>query len=91
MVTITVTLVISLYLNLYPAHWLKKLMQLTNITWDFKGFLIASGLAYLVAGWVGEKYMFPRVARLVGAVKKGVTHKAKKRKEYKVISDKMRI
>jgi len=91
MVTITTTLLISLYLVLYPAHWLKHLMKLTNVSWDFKMFIIALGVAYLVAGWLGEKYIFPRVSKLIGTVKTGVTKKAKQRKEYKVIQEQMRI
>ena len=91
MATITVTLLISLYLVLYPAHWLKKLMQLTKISWEFKGIIIALGLAYLGTGWLGEKYIFPRFSRLLGSFKKVVMKKSKKRKEYKVIAEKMRI
>jgi len=89
--TIAVTLLTSLYLVLYPAHWLRKLMKLTPISWDFKGVIIALGVAYLANGWLGEKYVFPRLARLFGAIRKGVTKKSKKRKEYKIIQEKMRI
>ena len=91
MSTIAVTLLISLYLTIYPAHWLKKLMQLTHVSWDFKGLIIALGLAYLVVGWLGEKHIFPQLARLIGTVKKSVAKGSKKRKEYKVIQEKMRI
>ena len=91
MATIGTTLSISLYMVLGPAHWLKKLMQLTKISWDFKGIIVALGLAYLVVAWVGEKYVFQRLAKVIGEARRTVTKRTKKRKEYKVIDEALRI
>ena len=88
--TIGLTTFVSLYMTLGPAHWLEHLMQLTYMSWDFKGLLIGLGVVYLALGFVSEHWIFPRLARLVGQAKLLVTKKAKKRKEYKVIEESMR-
>lgn len=91
MATIGITTMISFYMVLGPAHWLRKLMQLTKISWDFKGKIIALGLAYIVVAWVGEKYVFQRLAKVIGEARRAITRRTKKRKEYKVIQEKMRM
>ncbi len=91
MATIGVTLLVTVYMVLGPAHWLKKLMALTKISWDFKFFIIAMGLAYFVTAWAGERYVFQRVARLIVQTKRAITKRTKKRKEYKVIQERMRV
>jgi cation-transporting P-type ATPase 13A2 len=74
-----------------PAHWLRKLMQLTKISWDFKLIIVALGIAFLVVAWIGEKHVFPRLARAIGHAKQAVTKQTKKRKEYKLIQERMRM
>lgn len=74
-----------------PAHWLKKLMQLTKVSWDFKFFIVALGLAYFLTAWLGEKFIFQRLARIIGRTRQAITKRTKKRKEYKLIQERMRI
>lgn len=74
---------------LRPAKWLKHLMELTYVGWSFRLFIVALGAAYLALAWVGENYVFQRVARAIGQIKEKVTKKSKKRKEYKVIQEGM--
>lgn len=74
---------------LRPAKWVKHLMELTYLSWNFKGFIIAIGVGYLALAWVGENYVFQRVARVVGQIKEKATNKSKQRKEYKVIQEGM--
>jgi len=74
-----------------PAHWLKKLMELTRISWDFKLLILALGAAYGVIAWVGEHYVFQRLARFIGSIRQALTQRSKKRKEYKVILERMRM
>jgi len=64
-------------------------MELTYLSWNFKGFIIAIGVGYLALAWVGENYVFQRVARVVGQIKEKATNKSKQRKEYKVIQEGM--
>ncbi|PSS02441.1 hypothetical protein BD289DRAFT_359689 [Coniella lustricola] len=87
--TISVTLMITLYLVLSPTRWLKKGMQLTKISWDFKLFLIMLGLVYLGAAWTSEHYVFDRLARVIGKLRQATTGRRKKRKQYKLIKDEM--
>lgn len=87
--TIAITLLITLHLVLSPAHFLRKGMQLTTISWDFKLFLITLGLIYLAVAWTGEHHLFQSLARVIGKLKQAVTGKRKKRKQYKVIKEEM--
>jgi cation-transporting P-type ATPase 13A2 len=73
-----------------PAHWVKHLMQLTKISWDFKLYIIGLGMVYVGLAWIGENYVFQPLARTIGRVKAALTKRTKKRKEYKVILEAMR-
>ena len=77
------------YMIVSPTRWLKHLMQLTYLSGDFKVFIIALGALYFLLAWVGEHYLFQRIARAIGHWKVALTKKAKKRKEYKVIQERM--
>ncbi|CAK7204158.1 hypothetical protein SEUCBS139899_006912 [Sporothrix eucalyptigena] len=88
--TITAALLVTVYMILGPAHWLKKLMELTKISWDFKFVLLFLGFAYLVLAMVAEKWVLPGAARAIGRAKLAITKQPKKRKEYKLIQESMR-
>lgn len=87
--TIAVTLVITLYMVLGPAHWLRKGMQLTWTSWDFKLFIITLGLVYLGVAWTGEHRLFQGLSRVIGKLKQATTGIRKTRKQYKVIREEM--
>ena len=70
-------------------HWLKKLMELTKMSWDFKLLLLLLGVAYLAVALAAETWVFPSAARSIGRLKLAVTKTPKKRKEYKVIQEGM--
>ncbi|GAW12630.1 hypothetical protein ANO14919_020000 [Xylariales sp. No.14919] len=89
MTTILLALAIILYMDFAPAHWLRKLMQLTHISTSFKFTLVALGIAYLVLAWIGENYVFQPLARAVGNAKHLFTKTTKQRKEYKIIYERM--
>ena len=66
-------------------------MQLTALPWDFKIFILV-----LAAGWhsiarLGEKKVFGWVARGIGSVREIFKGGGKRRKEYKVLGEGMRI
>ncbi|KAF4959932.1 hypothetical protein FGADI_1435 [Fusarium gaditjirri] len=90
-ITISIALLITVYMILTPAQWVIDLMQLTDMSWDYELFLIGLGVAYFVVAWAFEHFLALRLARLIGSVKQSVTGKAKKRKEYKVIAETSRI
>lgn len=89
MATITITMLCTLYMVLWPAPWLERLMELTYLSWDFKIFIIVLGLVYFALAWIGEHYVFQRFARMIGQVKEKVTKRQKTRKEYKIIQEGM--
>ncbi|KAI1647281.1 uncharacterized protein F4817DRAFT_338035 [Daldinia loculata] len=90
MATIVTALAITIYMIFIPGHWIRNLMQLTKISPSFRLTLLGLGVAYLVAAWVGEHYIFSGIARGVGVVKTAITKKAKKRKQYKIILEQMK-
>lgn len=57
---------------------------------DFKFYIIVMGFVYLIIAYTAEHYAFQRIARLIGRVNQAVTGQAKKRKEYKMIQERMR-
>ncbi|KAI1075240.1 hypothetical protein F5B20DRAFT_560528 [Whalleya microplaca] len=89
MATIFMALALTMYMVFIPAHSIKKLMQLTNISESFKATLLVLGLAYLLVAWVMEDYVFQRLARGIGLAKRAITKTTKKRKEYKIILERM--
>lgn len=89
-VTIVVALLVSSYLLFDPSAGVAKFMQLTKMDWDFKSFILILGIGYIALAWISENYVFPRLAKYLGALKIFVTGKPKKRKEYKVILEGMR-
>lgn len=91
MITILAALALNLYMVFVPAHGFRKFMQLTNISSSFKVTLLVLGVTYLVVAWIGENYVFQKLARGLGQAKLAITKQPKKRKEYKVILERMKI
>ncbi|KAK0626684.1 hypothetical protein B0T14DRAFT_421988 [Immersiella caudata] len=87
--TITIALLINVYMIAGPAQWLQRLMQLTHTAGDFKLFMMALGIVYLGLAWIGENLVFQRLARVIGHAKQTLTKKQKVRKQYKVILEQM--
>ncbi|KAG7114896.1 cation-transporting ATPase like protein [Verticillium longisporum] len=89
--TIAITLLLTLYMIMSPAHWVAHLMQMTSTSGDFQLFLVGLGASYLVCAWVAERLVFQQLARAVGRLKQRLTRQPKKRKLYKTILEEMRI
>lgn len=90
MATIALALMVTAYMVLAPAHWLRKTMQLTQMSWDYELFLVGLGIAFLVVAWAFERHLAMRLAKLVGRVQERVSGTVKRRKEYKMIQERMR-
>ncbi|KAG8630313.1 hypothetical protein KVT40_001932 [Elsinoe batatas] len=91
-VTMVVALAISSYMLFDPAEWLVGIMELTWMSGGFRGFVLALAVGGFVVQWAGERVVLPRVAKGVGVVKERLRQgRGKKRKEYKVILEGMRI
>ncbi|KAM5342744.1 hypothetical protein ACJ41O_013710 [Fusarium nematophilum] len=89
--TIFVAVLITVYMLLVPARWVTKLMELTEMSWDYELFLIALGAAYFAVAWLFEYFFALQLARFIGTAKQRITGKSKKRKEYKVIMEAARV
>ena len=51
----------------------------------FKVFLLFLGVGGFIVSHIGEKWIFPRLAKAIEQWKKRLLKRQKKRKEYKVI------
>ncbi|KXT01461.1 hypothetical protein AC578_9529 [Pseudocercospora eumusae] len=90
-VTILVALAISSYMLFDPAPWVEDLMELTWMSVNFRLFVLALGIGGFAVSYLAERQFFPHLARLIGKVKQRMSKTPKKRKEYKIIAEEMRI
>ena len=87
-----VALLVSSYMLFDPADWVQHLMDLTHLTMDFKAFLLLLGFVGFAVAFGAEVFVFPRFARAIGKSKAWLMPKyQKKRKEYKVIEEKLLV
>ncbi|RYN49596.1 putative cation-transporting ATPase [Alternaria tenuissima] len=91
--TIFVTLAITLYMLFDPAAWVMSAMELTYLDTPFKVFIMALGLGNFAMAYLGENMLFPGLSKWIGVakVKFGGQGMQKKRKEYKIIQENMRM
>lgn len=75
-----------------PAEWLVRLMELTELSGDFKVVMVILAVATLVGSWCLEQYIFVYLVRALKLVQKHLAPKNQKaRKRYKVIDESMRF
>lgn len=92
MVTIVATSLFAAYMLFDPGAWLVKIMELTDMSADFKIFLLVLVVGGLACAWLAEKRVFLWVARLIGKAHDTLRpHRRKRRKEYKVLLEKLRM
>ncbi|KAG5287083.1 cation-transporting ATPase [Histoplasma ohiense] len=83
-VTIIVTFMFSSYMLFEPAKWLFNFMQLTEMSTWFKFWIMGLALVNFSIAWLGERLVFPRLARLVGHIHCWLRpDQAKQRRRYK--------
>jgi cation-transporting ATPase 13A2 len=83
-------LFITTYLLLDPAKWLLEFMELTYMSFNFKVFLLLLAFASFLLSYVSEIKIFPQLAAVVGKLKEKFGRK-KKRKDYKLVLETMRM
>lgn len=72
--------------------WVSKTMNLTERTFGFEIFLFILGTIAFVVSYTSEKVFFLRLAKWIGILKvKLIPKSAKKKKQYKLISEAMAI
>jgi len=85
------TFLFASYMLLDPSKWLAQFMQLTEMTIDFRIFILILGIGYFGLAWSAEKYVLPRVAKVLGHIIQSFKKKPKQRKAYKLVQEKMRL
>ncbi|KAF2275170.1 uncharacterized protein EI97DRAFT_79087 [Westerdykella ornata] len=91
-ITMFTTLAVTAYLLFDPAPWVMRFMELTYMDYGFRFFILSLGLGNFALAWLGERYVFPALARWVGRVRDRVHPGGRKtRKVYKVVAEGMRI
>ncbi|KAF3479587.1 P-type ATPase [Arthroderma uncinatum] len=84
--TIIIIFLFSSYMLFQPAKWLYKLMQLTYMSPEFKGWILLLALGGFAAAWVCENHVFPQLARGLGQLNRWIRpHTKKQRRRYKVL------
>jgi cation-transporting ATPase 13A2 len=91
--SIFVTLAITLYMLFDPAQWVMEWMELTFLDTPFKVFILALGLGNFAMAYISERLLFPGLSKWIGVAKVRFGGKGmqKKRKEYKIIAESMRM
>ncbi|KAL1302559.1 hypothetical protein AAFC00_002941 [Neodothiora populina] len=91
-ITMVVAIGISSYLLFDPAPWLVSLMELTWMPMGFRGFITALAVGSFGCSYLAERLVFPHLAKFIGkANAKLFPRNQKKRKEYKLVQESMRI
>lgn len=90
-VTIVGATLFSTYMLFDPSAWLMDFMQLTDMTWDFRTFILVLGIGYISVAWASENYALPRLAKWLGVFKEKVLKQKKIRKTYKLVAEDMRM
>ncbi|KAH8702643.1 putative P-type ATPase [Talaromyces proteolyticus] len=92
LVTVGLDLAISTFMLAGSSKVFTRIMQLTTMSGEFKIFLCLLALGSLTISWIGEKHVFPSLARAMGRGCLGLRPKVqKRRRQYKVIQEQMRI
>ena len=90
-ITLLIALAISSYMLFDPAPWLYDLMELTWMSVGFRVFVLVLGLGSFAVSYLCERLVFQRLAAVIGRLRVRLSGRRKKRKDYKVIAEAMRI
>lgn len=91
-VTVVATTLICTYLLMDPASWLRNLMQFTPTSFGFKIFILCLACGGFSCALFGERTLFPKLAQYVRQTRLFLRPRWKKRrKEYKLVLEDMRI
>jgi cation-transporting ATPase 13A2 len=91
LLTVFTTLAITAYMLFDPAPAVMRAMELTDMDVPFRFLILGLGLANFVVAWAAERVLFPGAAKWLGVLKQKVRGGEKKRKQYKIILESMRI
>lgn len=91
-ITMVVAVGVSAYMLFDPAPWLVDLMELTDMSISFQVFILVLAIGGFACSYLAERVVFPPLSKWIGKAnaKLRPSHQ-KKRKEYKLIAESMRI
>ena len=91
-ITIITVLLFSLYMLLDPGRELARFMQLTDLSLSFEVVIIVLAIGGFGIAYIAERDVFTKLAKAIGQLNERLRPgKSKKRKEYKLLLEKMRI
>lgn len=83
---------VSSYMLFDPAPWLYDLMELTWMSMSWRVFILVLATGGFAVSYSAERLLFPRLAKWIGkANERWRPAHRKKRKEYKLVLESMRI
>ncbi|MCJ1310192.1 hypothetical protein MMC25_003853 [Agyrium rufum] len=90
--TILIALLFSSYMLFDPSQGFADFMQLTDMSAKFKIFILVLGLGGFACAMTAEIALFPRLSKLLKKTHDRLfPSRRKKRKEYKILAEKMRM
>lgn len=90
--TIIIDLLIAGYMLFRPSKWVSKVMELTWMSDNFRRWLLALAFGAFALSWAAETVVFPRLARIIGHTRVRLQpNYHKKRRQYKVLLEEMRL
>ena len=91
-VTIVVALLFSVYMLVDPGIWLSDFMNLTELSLNFKVFILILALGSFTCAWIAERHALLWIAGLLGRAHDFLwPQRRKTRKEYKLLLERMRM
>lgn len=87
---VIIDLIISCYMLFRPSRWVAQIMQLTFLSGNFAGSLLALAVSSFIFSCIAERALFPGLARALGrayVLLRPGHHK--KRRQYKVLLEEM--
>lgn len=75
-----------------PSKWVLNVMELTWMSDGFRSWLLALAFGAFALSWMAEVAVFPRLARMIGHARARLQpNYRKKRRQYKVLLEEMRL
>lgn len=90
--TIIIDLLIAGFMLFRPSEWVVRVMQLTWMSDGYRIWILAFAFGAFALSWMAEAVAFPRLARFLGHARARLQPNfRKKRRQYKVLLEEMRM
>ncbi|CEJ54745.1 Putative P-type ATPase [Penicillium brasilianum] len=90
--TIIIDLAIAGYMLFRPSEWVASVMELTFMSDGFRSWVVALALGAFALALMAETIAFPRLAHIIGHIRARLQpNYRKKRRQYKILLEQMRL